>query len=196
MKLYTDKAGTAPSPRRVRIYLAEKGIEVPFEYVDLSVRETRSPEFKRKNRLGNVPVLELDDGTCLAESMAICRYLEELYPEPPLFGSSPLERAQIEMWLRRLEFRLYLATDLIAAFADLPEAAARCRETALRSFRSLDDELADRPFIAGHHFSMADVFALGTIDYGMRSLGLEIAPELKHLRRWHDLVSARPSARV
>ena len=104
MKIYVDRNGTAPSPRRVRIYLAEKGLEIPYERLEIH-KQNRTEEFKKKNRASTLPVLELDDGTCIAESMAICRYFEALHPEPPLFGATPLEQAEIEMWLRRIELR-------------------------------------------------------------------------------------------
>src|SRR5215469_3096597 len=100
MKLYNED-NPAPNPRKVRIFLSEKGISVPLERVRMMKSEHKAPEFLQKNSLGQVPVLELDDGTCIAESVAICRYLEELHPEPALFGSNPIERAQVEMWVRR-----------------------------------------------------------------------------------------------
>ncbi len=96
MKIYVDRGGTARSPRRVRIFLAEKGIRVPYVRLEIH-KENRTPEFRRKNPLSTLPVLELDDGSCISESIAICRYFEELHPEPPLFGSSPREKAEIEM---------------------------------------------------------------------------------------------------
>ena len=100
MKLYCDIGGTAPSPRRVRLFIAEKGLDVPVELLDLH-KDNRTDAFREKNPLRNLPVLELDDGTCISESMAICRYLDELHPKPPLFGADALERATIEMWNRR-----------------------------------------------------------------------------------------------
>src|SRR5580698_7312019 len=106
MKLY-DENMPAPNPRKVRIFLAEKGVAVPLERVRMMKREHKAPEFLQKNSLGQLPVLELDDGTCISESLAICRYFEELHPEPNLFGANAIERAQIEMWVRRAEFRLW-----------------------------------------------------------------------------------------
>ena len=112
MKLYTF-AG-APNPRRVHIYLVEKGIDVPFEHVDIMKRENRKPEFmKNVNVMGGLPVLELDDGSHIAESIAICRYLEALNPEPPLFGATPKEQAQIEMWLRRIELNFMFPLGMV-----------------------------------------------------------------------------------
>ncbi|MGH8011587.1 MAG: glutathione S-transferase, partial [Candidatus Binataceae bacterium] len=104
MKIYNSSA--APNPRRVRVFLAEKGLQVPYEEVDLAKAANRTPEFRKKNPLAGVPVLELDDGTCIAESVAICRYFEELHPQPPLFGIGAKERALVDMWNRRMEFAL------------------------------------------------------------------------------------------
>ena len=115
MKLYVDDRGTAPSPRRVRMYLAEKDIDVPLERLVIH-EENRTAEFLKKNPLGSLPVLELDDGTCIAESLAICRYFEESYPDPPLFGSTPVEKAEIEMWTRRAELYVYTPIDLASHF--------------------------------------------------------------------------------
>jgi len=194
VKLYTDTHGTAPSPRRVRLFLAEKGLEIPLVYVDIDAHETRTPAFREKNAMGNVPVLELDDGTCLAESMAICRYLEELHPEPNLFGATPLERAQIGVWTRRAEGRLYMAIDLAAAFKPVPDAERMCRAFAGETMKQFDQELAKRPFVAGERFSMADIVTLGALDYGIAHVGFRIPEELVHLRRWHAEMHQRPSA--
>ena len=130
MKLYTDEEGTAPSPRRVRMYLAEKAIAVPYEELELH-RANRTPEFRRKNPIGTLPVLELEDGRCISESIAICRYFEELHPHPTLFGSTPQERADVEMWTRRVEHYLYLPIDL----AGLPPARAERAQRRRRSSR-------------------------------------------------------------
>ena len=106
MKIYDSK--TAPNPRRVRIFLAEKGVQVPYEEVDIVTAQNRSPEFRKKNPLGVLPVLELDDGTCIAESIAICRYFEETHPQPPLMGIDARDRAIVEMWQRRMEFEIFI----------------------------------------------------------------------------------------
>ena len=200
MKLWTDAGGTAPSPRRVRMYLAEKGLDVPLALVridDVEVRETRTPEFKRKNPFGNVPVLELDDGTVLAESMAIIRYLEELHPQPPLLGATPLERAEIEMWLRRLEQRLYIPVDWGPPLGRMvPGAEVPFREGALRFAKRLDARLAEREFVACNRFSMADIFAFGALDYGRRFAGFPLPEDAPHLRRWFEATATRPSTRA
>lgn len=196
MRLYTDKHGTAPSPRRVRLFLAEKGLEIPLVYVDIDARETRTPEFREKNAMGNVPVLELDDGTCLAESMAICRYLEELNPEPNLFGATPLERAQVSVWTRRAEGRLYMAIDLAGAFKPVPDAERMCRAFAEETMKQFDQELAKRPFVAGERFTMADIVTLGALDYGIAHVGFRIPEELVDLQRWYAEMRQRPSAKA
>ncbi len=195
MKIYVDKKGRAPSPRRVRIYLAEKEIEVPYERLEIHV-ENRTPEFRKKNPISTLPVLELDDGTCISESIAICRYFEELHPEPPLFGTTPLERAQIEMWMRRVELYLYLPIDLSGPDFLPGEAPAKFRGFANRSMRFLDSELAGREFVAGSRYTIADVFALSALDFGVAYMSYEITTELPDLARWHEAVSSRPSAKA
>jgi glutathione S-transferase len=193
------------SSMRVRIYLAEKGIEVPFESVDISKGESHTPAFLAKNPLGQVPVLELDDGSYLAESIAICRYFEELHPEPSLFGRDPKERAEIEMWSRRVEltfahpvqrvYRLRFHSDsaLSAAAQDAIEVMEQ--SSARAAARFFDQTLAQRNFLAGADYSIADIMALCT--YGMaQMLHIPLDPDLAHLRRWYDSVSSRPSARA
>ena len=202
MKLY-DSA-MAPSPRRVRAFLAEKGIEVPTVQVDIAKAENRQPEFLAKNPLGTVPVLELDDGSYLAESVAICRYFEEIQPEPPLLGIDAADRAKVEMWNRRME--LEVAIPIMQAFRNthdffkgrIPQVAEYgeiCKKSALKRLEWLDGELANREFIAGDRFSIADITALIGIDFG-RVIQLRIEPENKNLARWYETVSSRPSARA
>jgi len=202
MKIYNSSV--APNPRRVRIFLAEKGIQVPFQEVDLAKAENRQPEFRKINPLAAVPVLELDDGAHIAESVAICRYFEELHPEPPLFGAGAKERAMVEMWQRRME------STLLGPIADAfrlqheffkgrirqcPEYAAIRREDALERLQWLDGELADSRFIAGEKFTIADITALVAIDFGRLS-NIRIQPDQNNLVRWHQEVSARPSAKA
>lgn len=205
MKLYTFPG--APNPRRVHIYLAEKGIEIPFEKVDIMTRENRKPEFiQNVNAMGGLPVLELDDGSHIAESVAICRYFEAVQPEPPLFGRDPKEQGIVEMWIRRLELNFMVPVGMVwihgspltkAVVPDqLPEVAARYRAIVERYFGFLDGQLADRPFIAGRDYTMADVVALSTFDFAAELNDLRHTPEQKHLSRWHETVSARPSAKA
>ena len=193
MKIYVDRDGTAPSPRRVRIYLAEKGLEIPYERLEIH-KENRTEEFKKKNRASTLPVLELDDGTCIAESMAICRYFEALHPEPPLFGATPLEQAEIEMWLRRIELRFYLPIEFAGEGVLSRESAALFRKGAMSSMRFFDKVLAEQEFIAGARYTMADIFVLGAIDFGIAYNGFAIPGELGHFARWHESAAARPSA--
>jgi glutathione S-transferase len=202
VKLYDSKM--APNPRRVRIFLAEKGVEVPTVQVDLAKAENRSAEYLAKNPMGTVPLLELDDGTCIAETVAICRYFERTHPEPPLMGSGPQGEAVVEMWQRRME--LEVALPIMQVFRNtheffkgripqVPEYGEVCRASALKRLEWLDRELAGRPFVAGDAYTIADITALCGVDFG-RPTGIRIAPEWKHLQRWHEAVSARPSAKA
>jgi glutathione S-transferase len=202
MRLHTSK--TAPNPRRVHVFLAEKGIEIPRVEVDLGNAENRAPAFRARNPLGQLPVLELDDGTHLAESVAICRYFEALQPEPNLFGQTAREQAEVEMWNRRAEHEL--ALPVFASFQmtheffrgrveQVPEFGAVSKRKALAALAWLDAELAKREYIAGERFSIADITALVAIDFG-RVTGIRIAPEQHQLAAWHARVSARPSARA
>jgi len=203
MKLY-DSAH-APNPRRVRIFLAEKGIEVPTVQVDIGkAAENRSPEYLAKNPLGGVPILELDDGTVLAESVAICRYFEEMQPEPALMGTDARDRAIVEMWNRRMEFEIALSVmqtfrnthDFFKGrIPQVPEYGEVCRVWAASRFEWLDTELASREFVAGDRYSIADITAYIGIDFG-RVTGIRIQPEQKNLQRWYDAVSSRPSAKA
>jgi len=202
MKLYDEKM-PAPNPRRVRIFLAEKGQSVPLVHIKMMQREHKSPEFLAKNSLGQLPVLELDDGTCISETIAICRYLESLYPAPPMFGATPLEQALIEMWVRRIEFQLGRPVSNVWRHADprtaflggqFPDFGASNRDLALSAYRWLDGQLAKAgPFIAGSTYSIADITALTTIDFGA-FIGLPVPDDLPALKAWHSRVSARPSA--
>jgi glutathione S-transferase len=194
----------APNPRRVRVFLAEKGIEIPVEQVDIAKAENRKPPFLTKNPMGGVPVLELDDGTHIAESVAICRYFEEQQPELPLFGIDARDRALVEMWNRRMEFEVFMAC--AQAFRNtheffkgripqVPEYGQVCKEAAQKRLEWLDGELADRPFVAGDRYTIADITALVGIDFG-RVSGIRIQPDQKNLTRWHEAVSSRPSAKA
>ncbi len=202
MKLY-DSA-MAPNPRRVRIFLAEKGIEVPTVQVNIAKAENREPEFLKKNPLGGLPVLELDDGSFLAESVAICRYFEETQPEPPLMGTDAADRARVEMWNRRME--LEVLSPAAQSFrnthdffkgriAQVPEYGEVCKRAAIKRLEWLDTELAGRDFIAGERYTIADITAVVGIDFG-RVTGIRIEPEQKNLTRWHEAVSSRPSAKA
>jgi len=202
MKIYDSR--TAPNPRRVRIFLAEKGVSVPYEDVDISKAVNRSAEFRGKNPLGTLPLLELDDGTYIAESVAICRYFEETHPDPPLMGTDARDRAVVEMWQRRMELELFVPItqvfrNLHPFFAGrIPQVADYgevCRQAAESRMAWLDTVLADREFIAGPRYTIADITALCAVDFG-RVSKIRIAPEQTNLSRWHAAVSARPSAKA
>ena len=201
MKLYDG--GRAPSPRRVRIFLAEKGIDVPKVPVDLAKLEQKSESFRALNPLQRVPVLVLDDGTVITETMAICRYFEALHPEPNLFGRGALEIANVEMWNRRIELGLYSAVQAI--FRHGHPAMAKMQVPQVRQWAEinkprvtefleiLNDALAGRKFVAGDKFSVADITGLVAIDF-MKPAKLELSEPYQHVRRWHAEISARPSA--
>ena len=203
MKLYNSNL--APNPRRVRIFLAEKGVAIPMVDVDLARLEQKSEAFSALNPFQAIPALELDDGTVIAESLAICRYFEELQPEPPLFGVGAVERAMVEMWQRRLE--LYLLFPVAQAFRhshpamkamETPQIAQWAevnRERALAAMARFDEALRERPFIAGERFSVADITGLVALDF-TRPARIAIPDELTHLRRWREALAARPSAKA
>jgi glutathione S-transferase len=203
MKLYTFPG--APNPRRVHIYLAEKQLEVPFEKVDIMNRESRAPAFmSRVNVMGGLPVLELDDGSHIAESVAICRYFEALHPEPSLFGKSAKEIGVVDMWLRRIELNFMMPVGMVWVHGSpltksvvkhqIAEVAEQNRAVVRNYFDFLDGQLRHREFIAGDSFSIADIVALCTLDFAAALNELVHAPELEHLTRWHQAVSARKSA--
>jgi glutathione S-transferase len=202
MKLY--EFTQAPNPRRVRIFLAEKGITVPNEQVNLGSADNRKPEFLAKNPMGGVPVLELDDGTFIAESVAICRYFEETHPEPRLMGVDAKDKAVVEMWQRRMEFEILSNTAgsfrntsefFKGRIPQVAEYGAVCKNAALKRLEWLDKELGNREFVAGSRYSIADITALVGIDFG-RTTGIKISPEQKNLTRWYQAVSSRPSAKA
>jgi len=201
MKLYGED-NPAPNPRRVRMFLAEKGLDIPQHRVPLRERAHKAPEFMAKNSLGQVPALELDDGTVIAESVAICRYFEALHPDPPLFGRTAQEKALVDMWTRRIEFQLMApigqfwrhAHPFTASLLTQHKAFGESnREHAERAFRWLDRELEGKAFIAGEAFTIADIVALSTIDFG-KFIGIIPPEDCANLADWHARVSARPSA--
>lgn len=201
MKLYDG--GRAPNPRRVRIFLAEKGIEVPLVPVDMGAMGHRSPEIASRNPLRRLPVLELDDGTIITESVAICRYFEEMQPEPALFGRGAVGKAQVEMWQRRMELNFLGA--VASAFRHLhpamkewevpqvPEWGEVNKPKVLDFLAFLDGELAGREFVAGDDYSIADITGLIGIDF-MKPARIAVPDECANVRRWYATVTARPSA--
>ena len=203
MKIVED--GRAPNPRRVRIFLAEKGIEIEYEQVDINASDHKTPDFAVLNPLQRVPVLVLDDGTTLSESIAICRYFEELQPEPALLGKDALDKAVVEMWQRRMELNLMFPVaqtfrHLHPAMAEMekPQVAEWGevnRPRVLTMLSLLDKELGNREFIAGDDFTMADITALVAVDF-MKPARIERPDNLPNLDRWHEQVKSRPSAKA
>jgi len=201
LKLYNSNF--APNPRRVRIFLAEKGVAIPRIEIDLARLEHKTSEFSAINPFQVIPALELDDGTVIGESIAICRYIEELHPEPNLFGATPLERATVETWQRRVEWRLLLPIAQVfrhthphmAKLEDpqVADWAAANRPRALRNMMIFDDILRHRPFIAGGRFTVGDITGLVALDFA-RPARLEIPPDLANLNRWRAALTARPAA--
>lgn len=207
MKFYD--CTTAPSPRRIRIFAAEKGIELPTVQVDLRSGEQLQEAFRRINPSATVPVLELDDGTCIYESTAVCRYLEAAHPQPPLMGATPAEQGVVAMWDHRMENEGFMAAaEMFRNSAkgmagralpgpdpveQIPELAERGRIRVGRFYETLDRQLDGNEFVAGANYSVADITALVTVDF-MSRLKMEIPEGCGHVRRWHEAVSARPSA--
>ena len=207
MRFYDCK--TAPSPRRVRVFMAEKGVELETIQVDLGSGEQFSQAFRNINPDCVVPVLQLDDGTILSEVVAICDFLESRFPEPPLMGSTPIERAQVLMWNAKVEqlglwamaeaFRNStkgLSNNAVPGpdpYPQIPELAERGRQRVERFFARLDAELADRDFVAGDFYSMADISALVVVDFAAW-IRITLPDEATNLRRWYEAVSSRPSA--
>jgi len=200
MKLYD--AHIAPNPRKVRMFLAEKGIDsVEIVPVDIAAAENRGEEFRKKNPMGTLPVLELDDGTCLTESLVICEYFEELVPDPPLVGSTPIERAVARNWERRIE--LEIAKPLAAAFRNrselfatritqVPELIEPSRAEAANKLAWLDGALAGHEFVCGDRFTIADITLFVAVDF-FSMVGETIDPALANLAAWRERIAARPS---
>jgi glutathione S-transferase len=203
MLLYHDPR--APNPRRVRIFLAEKGVAYDTIEVSIAAAEHQKPEFRQKNPLALLPVLELADGRVLRESMAICRYIEELHPEPNLFGADAWERAQIEQWNRHAELELLLPIAQVfrntnafwvGRIKQAPDFAEIMRENICSRFDWIDQELAQREYLAGARFSVADITALCAIDFGKVSNLRVKADTHPNLAAWYARVSGRPSTKA
>ena len=201
MKLFDG--GRAPNPRRVRVFLAEKGIEVPLVPVDMGALEHRKEAIGSRNPLRRLPVLELDDGTILTETVAICRYFEELRPEPALFGKGALGKALVEMWQRRVELNLFLPV----AFAfrhlhpamkewevpQIPEWGEANKPKAVEFLHVLERQLVGHEFVAGDAYSIADITGMIAVDF-MKPARIQVPADCRNVLRWHAAVSARPSA--
>ena len=203
MKLYDS--GRAPNPRRVRIFLAEKDISVELVPVDLGKLEQKSADFTRINPRQRVPALVLDDGTVITETMAICRYFEAEKPEPNLFGRTPVEQGVIEMWQRRVELELLYPIMFVLRHTNpgmapvevpqVPEWGEANRPKVMAYLEFLNLELAERAYIAGDRFTVADITALVALDF-MRVIRVEVPETFSHLLRWKSLVSERLSAKA
>lgn len=201
MKLFDG--GRAPNPRRVRVFLAEKGISVPLVPVDMAALEHKKEAISSRNPLMRLPVLELDDGTVITETVAICRYFEELHPEPALMGRGAVGKALTEMWQRRIELNLFAA--VANAFRhihpamrewEIPQVPAwgeANKPKAIDFLAILDRELESREFAAGDDYSIADITGLCAIDF-MKPARIGVPEEFVNVRRWHQAISGRPSA--
>ncbi|MBV7257085.1 glutathione S-transferase family protein [Pacificimonas sp. WHA3] len=210
MRLYNMKAAT--NPRRVRIFLAEKGVEIPMVDIDIMSGENRSDAYLAINPRGTLPALELDDGTVIDESVAICRYIEALHPEPPLFGTGALGQAQVEQWQRRVELDGFfnvagIFRNIAPQFAtraapgaapdtkQIPELAERSRALLPRFFSIVDAQLAEHEFIAGETYSIADITLFCTIGFA-RWVKIGIPDDCRNLNRWNEAMLTRPSAKA
>ena len=200
MRIFTED-DPAPNPRRVRLFLAEKGVTIPEVRVPLREGAHKSSEHRARNPAGQVPTLELDDGTYLSETVAICRYLDSLYPDPPMFGRTALEQAQVDQWIRRVELQLMTpvamfwrhahprTAGLLTQFKDFGESN---RETARRSMLWFDGQLGGRDFLATADYTMADITLLTTVDFA-QWIGLETPAEAANLQAWRERVMRRPA---
>jgi glutathione S-transferase len=203
--LFYDAANPAPNPRRVRIFLAEKGLKVPTEVLSIPGGEHKKPEFLAVNPLGQIPALQLDDGEVITESLSICRFFEALNPDPPMFGKGPKGVAEVDMWVRRVELRLmvpvgmvwmhthpFTARVVVPQYTDFGESN---RPRAIAAMRYFDESLAGRIWLAGKDYSIADITLLTTIDFAI-FIGLGIPDDMPNLQAWHERASARPSAQA
>ena len=202
----------APSPRKVRLFIAEKGIEIPTEQVDLRARAQLRPDFLAKNPSGGVPLLELDDGTCLSESLAICHYLEQRYPQPNLMDLDAREQALVLMWNDIQTYEGYLGIQEVmrneheafkdralggpVPYAQIPELAERGRRRAEVYFDRLEARLEGSPFIASTRFTYADIVGYVYLGFAVRSLGHDPASMRPALKRWSETVAARPAIKA
>ncbi|MFT2089645.1 glutathione S-transferase family protein [Paraglaciecola sp. 2405UD69-4] len=202
MKIYDTK--TAPSPRRVRIFLAEKNIPMEYIQVDLQKGENLSAEMRAKNPVGKIPILELDDGNCISEGASICRYFEEIQPEPALMGTTALEKAQIDMWHRQVELYFFGQVGMCfqhstGYFKDRMTPVKEYGEVAGKNATGflmvLERRLGESEYIAGDKYSIADITALCALDFA-RVVNIKLTEKHPNLKRWYASVSSRPSAKA
>lgn len=187
------------------MFLSEKGLSVPLKLLSIVGGEHKASDFTSKYPPGQLPVLELDDGRMIGESVSICRYFEALHPEPPLFGNGALEIAEIDMWIRRVEMTLMIAVGQVwmhthpftarVVKPQYTEYGESNRPRALEAMRRFDRELGGRDYVAGAAFSVADIILISTIDFAT-FIGLPMPDDVPALRDWHMRISARPSAGV
>jgi len=202
MKIY--EASTAPNARRVRMFLAEKNVDIEYVQLDIGAGENLSPENRAKNPTTKIPFLELDDGTCIGETLAICRYFEETVGANPLMGRSALEKAQVEMWQRRVEFHFMMQVGMCfqhstGYFKDrmtpVPEFGAVSGKAAQKYLDDLNSQLANSQYLVGDYFSVADINLICALDFA-RVMKIKPTEEHTHLQRWYNDVSARASAKA
>lgn len=207
MKLH--HSASSPNSRRVRIFLAEKGPSISLVTVDLGKGEQHSDAYRAINPRRVVPTLVLDDGTTIGEVPAICRYIEETHPKPPLLGETAKEKALVTMWERRAELEGFavvmeairnsaagLKGRAIAGphdYEQIPELAERSKLRVKNFFADLDDRLHEASFVAGQRFSVADITALVTVDFAAKAINFPVPDEHRSLKRWYDAISSRPS---
>lgn len=203
MKIYTDAVG-APNPKRLRVYCAEKGLKIPYETVDIMTGQNRTPEFAKKNPLMGLPVLELDDGSCLTESLAIMEYLEDLHPTPPMIGTTPAERARTRELERICELGVLSPAATIfqntspffaGRLKQSPEAAENARARLAQNLKVIDARIGSHPYVAGERPTIADCTLLAGLAFAKFG-GVELDPAYKNLTRWHAAFQQRPSAQA
>ena len=201
MKFYNS---VGPNPRVVRMFAAERGVELPKEEVDLRAGDNRREPYLAKNPSGQMPALELDEGEILAEITAICEYLDETAPGPSLIGSTPRERAETRMWTRRIDLNIvepmlngFRFSEGLKLFQNrircIPEAASGLKATAAEKLKWLDGLMEGKQFVCGDRFTLADILLFCMIDFG-NAVGQKLDPDLKNLNAWFERVKARPSA--
>ena len=203
MKLYNS---IGPNPHMVRMFMHEKGIEIPLEAVDMMGGENRRAPYTDRNPAGQLPALELDDGTVIAEITAICEYLEDIQPEPHLIGATPQERAETRMWTRRVDLNIVEPMANGFRYAEgaplfkerihiIPQAADDLKAIVQEKLGWLDGLIAGKPFLAGDRFTMADVLLFSFLDFG-KSVGQTIDPALANVSAWFTRVAERESAQA
>jgi glutathione S-transferase len=208
MKLY--HSASSPNSRRVRVFLAEKGLTIPLVPVDLGKAEQHSDAYRAINPRRVVPTLVLEDGTAIGEVPAICRYVEEAHPTPPLLGETAKEKAEVAMWERRAELEGFAAVmeairnsapglkgRAIAGphdYQQIPELAERSKLRVKNFFADFDARLSEAPFVAGQRFSVADITALVTVDFAAKAINFAVPDQHRSLKRWYDAILSRPGA--